>query len=38
LLDYVLANPWTQTIEQAQSFLDDAFSLPENSEMAQYYK
>jgi alpha-galactosidase len=38
LLEYVLSNPWTRTIEQAESLLDEVFSLPENIEMAEYYK
>jgi alpha-galactosidase len=38
LLEFVLANPWTRTIEQAQGLLDEAFSLPQNQEMAEYYQ
>ncbi len=38
LLEYLLANPWTRTLEQARGLLDDAFAHPANHEMADYYR
>jgi len=38
LLELILANPHTRSIEQAQGVLDEVLSLPINREMAAYYQ
>jgi alpha-galactosidase len=37
LLELILTNPQTRSIEQAQALLDEVLSLPMNQEMAAYY-
>lgn len=38
LLEYVLYNPWTRSVEQAEALLKDVFDQPINHEMAEYYR
>jgi alpha-galactosidase len=38
LLELVLANPHTRTIEQARAVLDDLLALPFNRQVAEYYR
>jgi alpha-galactosidase len=38
LMEFILANPWTRSIEQAQAVMDTVFSHPAYQEMAAYYK
>jgi len=38
LLEYVLSNPQTRTIEQAEALVEDVFADPINHEMAEYYQ
>ena len=37
LLEWVLANPWTRSIEQAQGLLDELLALPFNRTLAEYF-
>jgi alpha-galactosidase/6-phospho-beta-glucosidase family protein len=37
LLEWVLANPWTRTIEQAQGVLEALLALPFNAALAEYF-
>ena len=37
LLEWVLANPWTRTIEQAQGVLEALLALPFNAALAAYF-
>ena len=37
-LEWVLANPWTRSIDQAKGVVDDLLALPFNGELAAHFR
>jgi alpha-galactosidase/6-phospho-beta-glucosidase family protein len=38
LLELILADPWTHSLEQAGTMLDEILAMPEHAEMRAHYQ